>query len=143
MTIPITRAEAHNTASMLKIKNLAFIDGKFSRAEDGTTFDTLNPATEKLITQVAHCGARDVDRAVKAARRVFNAGTWSRVSPEARKEVLLRLADLIRTNAIELAVLESIYSGKTITDCFNEIGTEVPNFFQWYAELIDKKTHLH
>lgn len=139
MTIPITRAEAHNTASMLKIQNLAFIDGKFSGAEDGATFDTLNPATEKLITEVAHCGARDVDRAVKAARRVFNAGTWSRVSLEARKEVLLRLADLIRTNAIELAVLESIDSGKTITDCFNEIGTEVPNFFQWYAELIDKR----
>ncbi|MDD3265329.1 MAG: aldehyde dehydrogenase [Dehalococcoidales bacterium] len=139
MTIPITRTEAHNTASMLKIKNLAFIDGKFSGAEDGATFDTLNPATEKLITEVAHCGSKDVDRAVKAARRVFNAGTWSRVSPEARKEVLLRLADLIRTNAIELAVLESIDSGKTITDCFNEIGTEVPNFFQWYAELIDKR----
>jgi aldehyde dehydrogenase (NAD+)/gamma-glutamyl-gamma-aminobutyraldehyde dehydrogenase len=139
MTIPITRAEAHNTAGMLKIKNLAFIDGKFSGAEDGATFDTLNPATEKLITEVAHCGSKDVDRAVKAARRVFNAGTWSRVSPEARKEVLLRLADLIRTNAIELAVLESIDSGKTITDCFNEIGTEVPNFFQWYAELIDKR----
>ena len=139
MTIPITRAEAHNTASMLKIKNLAFIDGKFSEAEDGATFDTLNPATEKLITKVAHCGSKDVDRAVKAARRVFNAGTWSRVSPEARKEVLLKLADLIRTNAIELAVLESIDSGKTITDCFNEIGTEVPNFFQWYAELIDKR----
>lgn len=52
--------------------------------------------------------------------------------------MLLRLADLIRTNAIELAVLESIDSGKTITDCFNEIGTEVPGFFQWYAELIDK-----
>jgi aldehyde dehydrogenase (NAD+)/gamma-glutamyl-gamma-aminobutyraldehyde dehydrogenase len=124
---------------MLKIKNLAFIDGKFSEAEDGATFDTLNPATEKLITKVAHCGSKDVDRAVKAARRVFNAGTWSRVSPEARKEVLLKLADLIRTNAIELAVLESIDSGKIITDCFNEIGTEVPSFFQWYAELIDKR----
>lgn len=75
MTIPITRAEAHDIASMLTIRNLAFIDGKFCAAADGATFDTLNPATEKLITKVAHCGSADVDRAVKAARRVFDAGT--------------------------------------------------------------------
>src|SRR5690606_1488219 len=49
-----------------------------------------------------------------------------------------QLAELVRQNAEELAVLESIDSGKTITDCLHEIGNEVPNFFQWYAELIDK-----
>ena len=52
--------------------------------------------------------------------------------------MLLRLADLVRANTEELAVLESIDSGKTIKDCLHEIGNEVPTFFQWYAELIDK-----
>ncbi|MDD4923304.1 MAG: aldehyde dehydrogenase [Dehalococcoidales bacterium] len=139
MTVSITRAEAYDIANKITIRNLAFIDGKYYEAADGATFNTINPATEKLITSVAHCGSTDVDRAVKAARRVFRAGDWSRIAPEARKEVLLRLANLIRTNACELAVLESIDSGKTITDCLHEIGTEVPNFFQWYAELIDKR----
>ena len=59
-------------------------------------------------------------------------------APEQRKEVLLKLADLVREHAEELAVLESIDSGKTINDCLHEIGNEVPTFFQWYAELIDK-----
>ena len=82
--------------------------------------------------------AEDVDLAVKAARRAFEAGTWSRAAPEARKAVLLRLADLVREHKEELAVLESLDSGKTINDCLHEIGNEVPTFFQWYAELIDK-----
>ena len=139
MTVSITKAEAYDIANKITIRNLAFIDGKYYAAADGATFNTINPATEKLITCVAHCGSTDVDRAVKAARRVFRAGNWSRIAPEARKEVLLRLANLIRANARELAVLESIDSGKTITDCLHEIGTEVPSFFQWYAELIDKR----
>jgi aldehyde dehydrogenase (NAD+)/gamma-glutamyl-gamma-aminobutyraldehyde dehydrogenase len=140
MTVSITKAEAYDIANKITIRIFwHLLDGKCYAAADGATFNTINPATEKLITCVAHCGSTDVDRAVKAARRVFRAGNWSRIAPEARKEVLLRLANLIRANARELAVLESIDSGKTITDCLHEIGTEVPGFFQWYAELIDKR----
>ena len=57
---------------------------------------------------------------------------------DSRKDVLLKLASLLREKAEEIAVLESLDSGKTITDCLNEVGSEVPNFFQWYGELIDK-----
>ena len=69
---------------------------------------------------------------------MFNDGTWSRAEPEHRKEVLLKVATLVREHTTELAVLESLDTGKTITDCLHEIGTEVPRFFQWYAELADK-----
>ena len=79
-----------------------------------------------------------MDLAVVAARRSFRDGAWSRCAPEHRKEVLLALARLVRNNAEELAVLESIDSGKTITDCLAEIGEHVPTFFQWYGELADK-----
>ncbi len=134
----LTRDSANAIASMLAPKGLAFIDGKFAAAADGATFETINPATGTVITTVAHCGGMDVDRAVKAARKSFDGGAWSRSSPEFRKEVLLKLADLVRANAEEIAVLESIDSGKTVTDCMHEIGREVPNFFQWYGELADK-----
>ncbi|MBC7478793.1 MAG: aldehyde dehydrogenase family protein, partial [Pseudorhodobacter sp.] len=90
------------------------------------------------IAAVAHCGSADVDRAVVAARRVFDAESWSRAAPNHRKEVMMRLANLVRAHAEELAVLESLDSGKTITDCLHEVGTEVPKFFQWYGELADK-----
>jgi acyl-CoA reductase-like NAD-dependent aldehyde dehydrogenase len=134
----MSKAEAYLVAAKLAPDGLAFIDGTYTAASGGLTFETINPATGVVIAAVAHCGSADVDRAVKAARRAFDAGGWSRAAPEVRKETLLRLADLVRANAKELAVLESIDSGKTITDCMQEIGHEVPNFFQWYGELADK-----
>lgn len=134
----LTKEEAQRIASGLTLPAKAFIDGRFCDASDGATFETINPANEQVIANVAHCTATDVDQAVIAARRSFNDGGWSRAAPEDRKEVLLRLAALIRENTAELAVMESIDSGKTITDCLHEIGNEVANFFQWYAELADK-----
>ncbi len=125
-------------AAGLKMPSQAFIDGAFGPAASGAVFENINPATGQILGTVAHCGPADVDAAVTAARRVFDAGTWSRAAPEARKEVLLKLADLVRAHKEELATLECVDSGKTITDCLHEIGNEVPTFFQWYAELIDK-----
>jgi aldehyde dehydrogenase (NAD+)/gamma-glutamyl-gamma-aminobutyraldehyde dehydrogenase len=134
----LTADDAHRIAASLTPEARAFIDGAFAAAADGATFETVNPATGAVIARVAHCGRADVDRAVAAARRAFDSGAWSRRAPEARKEVLVRLANLVREHARELAVLESLDSGKTITDCLHEIGTEVPRFFQWYGELADK-----
>ncbi len=134
----LSHAEFQAIASKQKPNGQAFIDGKFCDAADGETFETTNPATGQLLAEVAHCKASDVDRAVAAARRVFNQGIWSRAEPEERKEVLLKIAALVREHAHELAVLESLDTGKTINDCLDEIGGEVPNFFQWYAELADK-----
>lgn len=134
----LTHAEYQAIAGRLSPSGQAFIDGEFCNAADGGTFDTINPATGQVLASVAHCKAPDVDRAVAAARRVFNAGSWSRAEPEERKEILLRVADLVRQHTHELAVLESLDTGKTINDCMAEIGGEVPKFFQWYAELADK-----
>ncbi|MEK6204926.1 MAG: aldehyde dehydrogenase family protein, partial [Amylibacter sp.] len=134
----LSHAEYQAIANGLTPNGQAFIDGKFCDALDGKKFETTNPATGQVLASVAHCKAADVDRAVIAARRVFNAGTWSRAEPEERKEVLLKVAELVRKHTHELAVLESMDTGKTINDCMDEIGGEVPNFFQWYAELADK-----
>ena len=134
----MTLARARDIAAATRIETRAFIDGAYAAAAGGETFESINPATGETVAAVAHCQAADVDRAVVAARRAFDGGAWSRAAPEERKAVLLKLADLVRENAEELAVLESIDSGKTISDCLNEIGHEVPTFFQWYAELADK-----
>lgn len=134
----MTQADFHKIRDSIKINTQAFIDGKFCEAADGAKLETINPATGEVITSFTHCGSADVDRAVIAARRVFNEGTWSRASPEYRKEILFRLADLIEQNNHELAVLESLDAGKTISDCLQETGPEAVNYFRWYAELADK-----
>ena len=138
MPAPLTTADLHQAAGRIALPGRAFIDGAFCDASDGGTFANLNPGTGEALGGVAHCTQADVDRAVAAARRSFADGGWSRAAPEHRKGVLLKLAALVRDHAEELSLMECLDSGKTITDCRNEIGTEVPNFFQWYAELIDK-----
>ena len=125
-------------AAAVRIETRAWIDGEVCHAASGETFATVAPSTGDHLADVAACGPEDVDRAVRAARRVFDDGTWSRCDPTDRKVVLLRLADLLRKHGDELALLESRDSGKTIRDCRNEVAHEVPNFFQWYAETIDK-----
>ena len=125
-------------AGNLKIENRPFIDGKYVDPIDGQSFEKINPANGEIITSVAKCNDKDVQKAVECARKSFNSGVWSKCSPEERKDSLLKLAELIRKNSEEMSVLESLDSGKTITDCLNEVGGEVPNFFQWYGELIDK-----
>lgn len=125
-------------AGSLRPKAQAFIDGAFCDASNGGTFAAVNPATGEVICSVAHSTGADVDRALTAARRVFADGRWSRAAPDHRKEVLLKLAALVRENTPELSVLESLDSGKTITNCIHEIGADVSNFFQSYGELCDK-----
>lgn len=133
-----TKATFQSIRDNAVLQSQAFIDGQYCDAANGAKLETLNPATGEVICAFAHCSAADVDRAVRAGRRVFDEGIWSRSAPEYRKEILLKLADLVEQNKDELAVLESIDAGKTITDCLHEVGVEAPAFFRWYAELVDK-----
>ena len=127
-----TRAES------LTLRGQAFIDGKFVDAVSGKTFDSINPATGAVLTAVAECDAADVDLAVAAGRRAFDDGRWSRMAPGDRKAVMLKLADLIRANLEEMALLDSLDMGKLITDAVTVDAPGSAHFFQWYAEAIDK-----
>jgi len=125
-------------ASAIRFRDKAFIDGKAAPARSGRTFASINPATGETLAQVALGGEEDIDLAVAAARRSFESGAWSRASPAHRKEVLLRLAGLLRENLHELALLESLDMGKLVNDA---VTVDVPGsaaIFQWYAEAIDK-----
>lgn len=120
------------------VRTQALIDGKFADAHDGALFDNLDPSTGRLLTRVAACSAVDVDRAVKAARRVFEAGDWSRMAPRERKRIMLAFASLVEKNALELARIDSIDAGKPIVDCETLDLPDVVNNIRWYAEVIDK-----
>lgn len=133
-----THDDWKSRAASLTFRGQAFIDGRFTAAAAGRTFDCVNPATGAVLTEVAECDAADIDRAVASARRAFEAGHWSRAAPEHRKAVLLRLADLIRANLEELAILDSLDMGKLVTDAATIDAPGSAHFFQWYAEAIDK-----
>ncbi|MBO6854182.1 MAG: aldehyde dehydrogenase [Marivivens sp.] len=134
----LTRDEYHAIASGMAFPTGAFIDGGYRPAISGKTFTTTNPATGLALAEVAACGAEDVDFAVLKAREAFDDGRWSRLPPAERKDVLIRLCKLITRNARELAVIESLDSGKTIFDCETVDMPETIKCLKWHAELIDK-----
>ena len=133
-----THQDWRSKAASLTLPNRAFIDGKFVDAVSGKSFDSINPATGAVLASVAECDAADVDLAVAAGRRAFEDGRWSRMAPGDRKTVLLKLADLIRANLEEMALLDCLDMGKTITDASTVDAPGSAHFFQWYAEAIDK-----
>lgn len=126
-------------ASSLEVRDRLFIDGVFVPASDGRTFETRNPATGAVLANVSRGTGIDIDRAVTAARESFERGDWSRRAPAARKAVLLAVAEAIRANADELALLDTLDGGKLIADTSS---IDIPGsaaILQWYAEAIDKQ----
>jgi aldehyde dehydrogenase (NAD+) len=113
------------------------IDNKWVDPVEGGSFETLNPATGKVIAQVAAGTAADVDKAVKAARRALDSGPWSTMDAADRGRLLYKLADLVERDAEELAALESLNGGKTIVDARGDLQGVV-NTLRYYAGWADK-----
>jgi len=89
------------------------IDGEWVEAASGKTFETLNPASEDVLAEVAHGEAEDVARAVKAARKAFADGSpWRRMNPSDRGRLIWRVSELIEQHADELAMLDTLANGK-------------------------------
>lgn len=137
MTDLLTREEYAALAAKIDFPRAAFIDGKF-KPGSGAMLATQNPATGETIAEIAACNGEDVDLAVSKAREAFDQGHWSRLHPSERKDVLIRLAKLITRNRRELAVMESLDSGKPIRDCEMIDIPETIQTIKWHAEAVDK-----
>ncbi len=138
MQMPDTRESWAALAERLDFRNKAFIDGQFRDAESGRAFASTNPATGEVTTHVAEGDSADVDRAVAAARAAFEDRRWAGLEPRQRKAVLLRLAELVEAHRGELALLETLDTGKPIADAS---GVDIPlvaRTIAWYAEAVDK-----
>src|SRR5437764_15026846 len=95
-----------------------FINGRFVAPKSGDYFDSINPATEEKLAEIGSANEKDVDLAVKAARRSYK-NVWSKMPGRERGKYLFRIARLIQEKARELAVLETMDGGKTIKESRN------------------------
>jgi len=114
------------------------IGGKWVDSVSGKAFATLNPATGEKNCDVAEGDQADIDLAVKAARKAFEEGPWSRMSAAERGRLLNRLADLIEKHQEELAALETLDNGKPYRDA---IAADLPltiKCYRYYAGWADK-----
>src|SRR6202043_940281 len=109
MTTPTLDKHVHD---FIGTRQQLFIDGQMVEAKSGKTFETINPATGEILAKVAEGDAVDIDLAVKAARRAFDEGPWSRMTPSERGRIIWRIGDLILEHLDELAQLEALDNGK-------------------------------
>jgi phenylacetaldehyde dehydrogenase len=108
MTVTLDRS----VEEFLGVPRQLFINGQWADAASGKTFETPNPATGETLARVAEGEAEDIDRAVRAARRAFDEGPWTRMTPSERGRIIWRIGDLILDHLDELAQLESLDNGK-------------------------------
>jgi len=109
-----------------------YIAGQWVDARSGKTFDCIDPSTELVLTSVAEADSADVDAAVMAARRAFESSSWSGISPHARANFLLRIADAVDQNTEELAVIEALDMGAPLATCRGRVS-QVAQVFRYYA----------
>ncbi|MCO5553759.1 hypothetical protein L7F22_007285 [Adiantum nelumboides] len=115
-----------------------FINNEFVAAGDGKTFAVVNPSDGKEIAQVAEASAKDVDVAVKAARKAFNESWGLNVPGFKRGQLLIKLAELIEANLEEIAAIESLDNGKAFSIAKGFDITEVAANIRYYAGWADK-----
>jgi len=114
-------------SSLLSGNHQLLIDGKSVDAKSGTRFDVFDPATGQSIAAVAEADKADVDDAVKAARRAFETGPWSKTSPQDRSKLIWKLADLLESHADEIAELGALDNGKPIREAR---GVDLPGSYE-------------
>ncbi|MHC4563677.1 MAG: aldehyde dehydrogenase family protein [Planctomycetota bacterium] len=112
-----------------------FIDGQWTTADDGATFDTLDPGDGSRLATVAEGKAADIDKAVVAARNAFESAAWRKLTVKERAALMHRLADLVETHQDVLTQIESLDVGKPLAQA---AGFDIPNVAQtlrWYADF--------
>lgn len=132
--VPAPESTAH---IQLKKKYDLFIGGKWVKPKSGKYFKTVNPSNEELLAEVAEANEKDVDLAVKAARKAYNE-VWSKLSGKERGKYIYRIARLIQERAREFAVIESLDGGKPIRESRDvDVPLAAAHFF-YYAGWADK-----
>ena len=131
-------SEIRAAVERLALPGSLVIDGRQVKAVDGAVFDNISPRDGTILNQVPRAGQADVDLAVAAARTAFDDGRWRNMAPRAKKAILFALADRMEGEADQLALMESLDTGKPISDARN---VDIPLAIQtvrWYAEALDK-----
>lgn len=114
------------------------IDGKHVPAFDGGTMDILSPIDGQVFTQVARGTAADMEAAIASGRTAFEDRRWAGQPPAVRKKVLMKWADLIEANALELAVLGVRDNGTEIGMAIKAEPGSAAGTIRYYAEALDK-----
>ncbi|HET7578357.1 MAG TPA: 5-carboxymethyl-2-hydroxymuconate semialdehyde dehydrogenase [Bacillales bacterium] len=122
-----------------KIENIQlYINGEFTDAVSGKTFENINPFSNEKINDIAEGDKADIDKAVKAADEAFRKGPWGKMKIDERLKLIYKLADLIDENVDEIAHLEAIDTGLPISQTIKQASRASKNF-RFYAEMVSSR----
>jgi len=125
----------------LKTRYELFIGGKFVAPASGKYFDSINPANEQKLAEIAHANAADVAAAYRAAKKAYDQ-TWSRLPGRERAKYLFRIARLLQDRAREFAVAETMDGGKPIKESRDfDVPMAAAHFF-YHAGWADKLEYV-
>jgi len=130
-------APENKTAATINSQYDLFIGGQWQKPLSKKYFDTLNPATEEKLSEVAEANEADVDKAIKAARNGYEKW-WKRMPARERGKYIFRIARIIQEQARELAIIESLDGGKPIRESRDFDVPAAANHFFYYAGWADK-----
>src|SRR5688500_697807 len=128
--------ESKSAATINKQYDL-FINGEWQKPSGGKYFDTINPATEEKLSEIAEASTADVDKAVKAARNAYEK-VWKKMPAKERAKYVFRIARMIQEKARELAIVETLDGGKPIKESRDFDVPTAANHFFYYAGWADK-----
>lgn len=128
------------TAAFLAREHKLLIGGNWVAARSGKVFETYDPGTGRVIARVAEADAADIDLAVKAARKAFESGPWSRITPSDRGRMIWKLADLLEQNADEFAEIETLNNGKSLASSRERDVPHCADMFRYMAGWATKIT---
>ena len=142
MTVTLDR----NVEEFIATPRQLFINGQWADSASGKTFETPDPATGETLARIAEGDAEDINRAVKAARKAFEEGPWSRMTPSERGRLVWKIGDLILEHTDELAQLESLDNGKPFVVAQAAdvpLAADLFHYMAGWATKIEGNTHQH
>lgn len=130
-------APESKSAATIKPQYDLFINGQWQKPSGKKYFDTINPATEEKLSEIAEATPADVDKAVQAARKAYET-VWKKMPAKERSKYIFRIARMIQERARELAVIETLDGGKPIGESRDFDVPTAANHFFYYAGWADK-----
>jgi len=130
-------APESKSAASIKSQYDLFINGEWVKPSGNKYFDTINPATEEKLSEVAEANIADVDKAVAAARKAYDK-VWKKMPAKERAKYIFRIARIVQEKARELAIIESMDGGKAIRESRDFDVPTAANHFFYYAGWADK-----
>ena len=127
-----------NKIDKLVFEKRAFINGQYVNAISGNIITKVSPVEGRDLSGLVACQKEDVELAVKSARNAYKSRFWVEASPEQKKQVIYKLADLMERNLEELALLDTVETGRAIKNYMFDSIPKAIKVMRWFAEAVDK-----